>query len=88
MQTGVLGLAVAAVWIFWTFRGALLAPRPHRVLFLGLLVFLVGRSLLESGLFDATPAFVLFVAVSLLAEGASRRRLRAEAPEEPAAARG
>jgi O-antigen ligase len=88
VQTGVLGLAVAAVWICWTFRGALLAPRPHRVLFLGLLVFLVGRSLLESGLFDATPAFVLFVAVSLLAEGASRRRLRAEAPEEPAAARG
>jgi O-antigen ligase len=87
VQTGVLGLAVATVWICWTFRGTLLAPRPYRVLFLGLLVFLVGRSLLESGLFDATPAFVLFVAVSLLAEGASRRRLRSEAPEGSATAR-
>jgi hypothetical protein len=81
VQTGVLGFVVAVAWICWTVRGALLAPRPHRVLFLGLLAFLVGRSLLESGLFDATTAFVLFVAISLLAEGSSRARLRAEAQE-------
>jgi hypothetical protein len=81
VQTGVLGFVVAAAWICWTVRGALLAPRPHRVLFLGMLAFLVGRSLLESGLFDATTAFVLFVAISLLAEGSSRARLRAEVQE-------
>ena len=81
VQTGVLGFVVAAAWICWTVRGALLAPRPHRVLFLGLLAFLVGRSLLESGLFDATTAFVLFVAISLVAEGGSRARLRVEAQE-------
>ncbi|RBY76000.1 hypothetical protein DQ238_18395 [Geodermatophilus sp. TF02-6] len=78
VQAGLLGVAVAGGWVLWTVRGALRAPREHRALFLGLLVFLVGRSLLESGLFDATPAFLGLVAVSLLAEGGSRRRLREE----------
>jgi O-antigen ligase len=78
VQTGVVGLVGAAVWVLWVVRGALRAPHAHRVLFLGLLIFLVGRSFLESGLFDATPAFLLFLAVSLLAEGGSRDRLRAE----------
>ncbi|CCH86417.1 conserved membrane protein of unknown function [Modestobacter italicus] len=78
VQTGLLGLLVAAAWVCWVARGALRAPYPHRVLFVGLWVFLVGRSLLESGLFDASPAFLLFLAVSLLAEGASRQRLRDE----------
>ena len=78
VQTGLLGLLVAAGWVCWVARGALRAPYPHRVLFVGLWVFLVGRSLLESGLFDASPAFLLFLAVSLLAEGASRQRLRDE----------
>ncbi|MGY1615775.1 O-antigen ligase family protein [Geodermatophilus sp. SYSU D00691] len=75
VQTGVLGLLVCGAWALWALRGAFLAPREHRALFLGLLVFLLGRSVLESGLFDATPAFLGFVAVSLLAEGGSRRRL-------------
>ncbi|MCW2696501.1 MAG: conserved rane protein of unknown function [Modestobacter sp.] len=78
VQTGFLGVLVALGWSLWSLRGALRAPHPHRVLFLGLLVFLLGRSILESGLFDATPAFLLFLAVSLLAEGGSRQRLRAE----------
>ena len=85
VQTGVLGLVVAAGWVLWVLRGVLRAPRAHRALFLGLLVFLVGRSVLESGLFDATPAFLVFFAVSLLAEGGTRARLRDEA--RPAAAR-
>ncbi|MCZ2825174.1 MULTISPECIES: O-antigen ligase family protein [unclassified Modestobacter] len=83
VQTGLLGLLVAAAWVCWVVRGALRAPHPHRVLFLGLGVFLVGRSLLESGLFDASPAFLLFLAVSLLAEGATRQRLRDEAAGLP-----
>ena len=53
-------------------------PAQHRILFQGLLVFVVGRSVLESGLFDATPALLVLVAVSLLAEGGSRSRLRDE----------
>ena len=79
VQTGFLGVLVALGWALWTVRGAFRAPHPHRVLFLGLLVFLLGRSVLESGLFDATPAFLLFLAVSLLAEGGSRQRLGDEA---------
>ena len=78
LSLALLGLLVAAGWVCWVARGALRAPYPHRVLFVGLWVFLVGRSLLESGLFDASPAFLLFLAVSLLAEGASRQRLRDE----------
>jgi len=84
VQAGLLGLLVAVVWVAWVARSALRAPYPHRVLFVGLWVFLVGRSLLESGLFDASPAFLLFLAVSLLAEGASRERLRDEAASTPA----
>jgi hypothetical protein len=79
VQTGVLGLVVSAGWAVWVLRGVLRAPREHRALFLGLWVFLVGRSLVESGLFDATPSFLGFFALSLLAEGGSRARLGEEA---------
>lgn len=79
VQTGILGLLVTGIWAVWAVAGAVRAPRPHRVLFLGLLTFLLGRSLLESGLVEATPEFLLFVAVSLLAEGGSRTRLQEEA---------
>jgi O-antigen ligase len=75
VQTGVLGLLVAGGWAVWTLRSALRAPRPQRALFLGVLLFVLGRSVLESGLYDATPAFLSLLAVSLLAEGGSRRRL-------------
>ncbi|CCG01729.1 hypothetical protein [Blastococcus saxobsidens] len=76
VQAGLLGLATAGTWAMWTGLGALRAPRPHRVLCLGLLTFLLGRSLLESGLFDATPEFLLFIAVSLLVERGSRADLQ------------
>ncbi|OMQ15485.1 hypothetical protein A7K94_0209135, partial [Modestobacter sp. VKM Ac-2676] len=75
VQTGVLGVTAAGLWVLWVVRGSLRAPREHRALFLALLVFLVGRSFVESGLFDATPAFLTFVAISLLAEGRTRARL-------------
>jgi O-antigen ligase len=78
VQSGLLGLIVCVGWALWVLRGALRAPHPHRVLFLGVAVYVLGRSLLESGLFDATPAFLTFFAVSLLAEGGSRARLREE----------
>jgi O-antigen ligase len=85
VQVGLAGLLVAVVWALWAVRGALLAPREHRALFVGLLVFLLGRSVLESGLFDATPDFLAFLAVSLLAEGGSRRRPAEEEPEHGSA---
>jgi hypothetical protein len=84
VQAGWFGVLVGVCWVLWTVRGVLRAPRGHRVLFTGLLVFLLGRSVLESGLFDATVAFLLFLAVSLLAEGGSRDRLRGEERAAPA----
>jgi O-antigen ligase len=78
VQAGAVGFGVALLWALWAGLGALRAPYAHRVLFLGLLLFLLGQSVLESGLFDATPAFLLFMAVSLLAEGGSRGRLQDE----------
>jgi hypothetical protein len=87
VQAGWFGVLVGAGWVLWTVRGVLRAPRRHRVLFMGLLVFLLGRSVLESGLFDATVAFLLFTAVSLLAEGGSRDRLAAEEAAVPAGGR-
>jgi O-antigen ligase len=81
VQAGILGVLTAGLWALWALRGALRAPRPHRALFLGVLLFVLGRSVLESGLFDATPAFVLLLAVSVLAEGGSRRRLAEELQE-------
>jgi O-antigen ligase len=83
VQAGLVGLGIAAVWSAWAVVGSFRAPRPHRIFFLGMLAFLLGRSVLESGLFDATPAFLIFMAVSLLAEGASRSRLRQEASGGP-----
>jgi O-antigen ligase len=79
VQAGMLGLVAALLWALWVVRGARRAPRKHRVLFLGLLVFLLGRSVVESGLFDATPAFLFFLMISLLVEGGSREGLAAEA---------
>jgi hypothetical protein len=84
VQTGVLGVLVAAGWSLWALRGAWRAPRPLRALFLGLLAYLLGRSVVESGLFDATPAFLAFFAVSLLCEGASRDRLAGELQSDAA----
>lgn len=78
VQAGVLGLLIVAVWVLWVLRSVVLAPRRFRILFLGLVVFLVGRSFLESGLFDATPMFLFVLAVSLLAEGGSRARVAGE----------
>jgi hypothetical protein len=91
VQAGVVGIVAAGTWTAWALIGTMRAPRPHRILFVGLLTFLLARSVLESGLFDATPAFLVLVAVSLLGEGASRARLQREAaasetvPRDPAA---
>ena len=85
VQAGLVGLVTAVVWVLWVLRGARLAPRPYRILFLGMLVYIVGRSVLESGLFDATPAFLMFMTISILGEGGARRRLARQATPLPGA---
>jgi hypothetical protein len=91
VQAGAVGLLCCAVWVLWVLRGTRRVQRQYRILFSGLLVFLIGRSFLESGLFDATPPFILFMMVSLLSEGGSRgndqparREQASAAPSGPA----
>ncbi|GAA2737167.1 hypothetical protein GCM10009867_23310 [Pedococcus aerophilus] len=72
VQTGILGLAVIGLWVLTTTVAALRTPRPWRPLWLGLLVFIVFRSLLESGLFDASTSFIVFALVSLASEHSTR----------------
>ncbi|GAB3078141.1 O-antigen ligase family protein [Pedococcus soli] len=72
VQTGILGLVLIAVWVLSTSVAALRTPRPWRPLWTGLLVFIVFRSLLESGLFDASTSFIVFALVSLASEPSAR----------------
>jgi hypothetical protein len=85
VQAGLVGLVTAVAWVLWVLRGARLAPRPYRILFLGMLVYVIGRSVLESGLFDATPAFLMFMTISILSEGGTRRRLARQGAPLPGA---
>ncbi|KQU67659.1 hypothetical protein ASC58_14150 [Phycicoccus sp. Root101] len=71
VQVGFVGLALAALWVCLAFVGAMASPRPWRPLWLALLVFMVPRSALESGLFDASAAFIVFALVSLQVEPAA-----------------
>jgi hypothetical protein len=72
VQTGVSGLAVVLVWVVAAVWGALVSPRRWRVLWLGLLTFILPRSLLESGLFDASTTFLVFTLLSLAGEKVTR----------------
>ncbi|MGY1805398.1 O-antigen ligase family protein [Blastococcus sp. SYSU D00922] len=75
VQAGWVGLIVALAWVLWIFLGLRRVPREEGMLFLGLTVFLVGRSLLESGLFDATPGFIVLALISMRVEGGTRLRM-------------
>jgi hypothetical protein len=57
---------------------SLRAGREDRMILTGLLVFLVLRSILESGLLDSMPPFIVFMLISLLSDQTTRR---SEVPE-------
>lgn len=73
VQGGLVGLGLAVIWVLVVAVSSLRTPSEWRPLWTGLLVFLVIRSVLESGLLDATPAFVMFLMVSVMAEPPTRR---------------
>jgi hypothetical protein len=75
VQAGLVGIGLLGLWSAWNLVSAAFMPRPDRLLFLGLLVFILFRSVLESGLLDATPAFCVFFAISILSEARSRRAM-------------
>lgn len=64
VQAGWLGTAVLALLTAVVLLRVVAMPAPARVPLLSMLGFLLGRSLLESGLFDASPALILFLIVA------------------------
>jgi hypothetical protein len=64
VQGGWVGVTVVAVWTLAIGVAVLRSPRAWRPLLTGLYVFLIGRSPLESGLFDATAAFIALVTIA------------------------
>lgn len=79
VQGGLLCVLLLAVWAVSALVGAGRAPQPYRMLLTAVLTFQIIRSFLESGLIDATPSFLLFMTMSLLAEPGSRSTLAAAA---------
>lgn len=63
VQGGVIGLGLCVLWLFYSLVSTLDSPPAERALSLALLVYLASRGLLESGLFDASPAFLVLMTV-------------------------
>jgi hypothetical protein len=76
VQAGWVGAATLAVMTLLTLTRSLGLPNPERSLVFAVLVLLVVRSVLESGLFDASAAFIPFLCFSL----AIQRPLPPEGP--------
>lgn len=65
VQGGVLGIVVCLTWVVSTLVTVGRRSNPGRALQLSLVAFLVLRSFLESGLFDATTAFLMFFTLAV-----------------------
>ncbi len=80
VQAGVIGFAIVLLWFTGTLVAALLDRGPLAAVWIGWMSLLAVRGLLESGLFDATTSFIVFVVASL---GCWRIRVRPDAePQE------
>lgn len=92
VQGGLLCVLLLAVWTVSALVAAGRTPQPYRMLLTAVLAFQIIRSFLESGLIDATPSFLLFMIMSMLAESGSRSTLVAAAADwtvpDPAPRRG
>lgn len=66
-QAGAVGTAILLLWVAWALVAAVRRSRV-RTLTLGLLAFLLVRSILENGLVDASAAFLLFFSISMVLE--------------------
>ena len=65
VQAGVAGTVVLALLVAFAVGRAAISSPPTRSLAVAILVLLLARSLLESGLFDASPSFITFLCVAL-----------------------
>ncbi|NHB84220.1 hypothetical protein G7085_05165 [Tessaracoccus sp. HDW20] len=72
VQGGYLGVAIVALLTLMVLVRALFAPRSMGPVWLGLALYLAVGGFLESGLFDGTVQFMVFLVVSLTVFGARR----------------
>jgi hypothetical protein len=80
VQGGLVGLAICVVWVAHSVIGTLKSSHALRGLQLAILVYLVARGLLESGLFDATTAFLVFFGTVMVTPVVSHRSAAGGAP--------
>jgi hypothetical protein len=73
VQAGAVGTAVLALMVVLTMGRAASSSPPVRSLSVALLFLLVSLSVLESGLFDASSAFVTFLCVALTVQRPRRQ---------------
>jgi hypothetical protein len=66
LQAGYLGLALLALLVLATAIAALRMPAPYAAVSVALVAMLSVVSILESGMFDTTPAFILFFMLVLI----------------------
>ncbi len=64
VQAGWVGFFVGLLWVLSVLVGALRAPAQWRGVLVAMTVFLALRGFLESGLFDATTAFIVLSTIS------------------------
>ena len=76
VQAGYLGVLLLLIWVLVVCCSAVRVDRSWRPFFIGALLFMVIRSFLESGLFDASMAFVMLVVISATSEPVLRSHLR------------
>ena len=78
VQTGVLGVVALALLVIVTLLRALALPPPYRSLTVGVLLMILIVSGLESGLFDASVAFVAFFSFAFVAQDALVQKVGGE----------
>ena len=83
VQVGIVGVILLLLWTLVTGYRAARGPAPDRLLWTGLLSYVVARGLLESGLFDATPAFLVFFLIALLPRPMQHRLARDSTSSRP-----
>jgi hypothetical protein len=66
IQAGYLGISVLLILVFGSLIKAFQLPAPERSLILASAALVVIVSVLESGMFDTSPAFIIFFAMSII----------------------
>lgn len=73
LQVGIIGVVLLAVFVVTVLIAACRSARPQRSLYIALVVYLAIVSVLESGMFDASVAFIAFFVVALCARTSPTR---------------